>query len=297
MLDQEYGIQVDKNNAGVGSPAWCFYQMDHIKLINQCKQSVIELLKKVSVCNVNTCQSCGGIDFVVDTKRCHTICTQCGLTGMYDADVTTRSDKTTYNRPCRHHYTALEHFSQTLCDFARIGDRTTPPDVFQFVYTVLGTGDSVTSARVFETLRLNKYRAYYQHKYTIASQLRDTPEYRVEGNDVYELRRLYRLIHLRIYNFQERHNIGKRNKRGKLRIYWPMRYILARLCELINRPDLVPFIRGISGKERLDVYNQFWDLLIAETNKGQREGYGARHVQQSIPPMVALGRACSMTWE
>lgn len=298
VADTEMGITTDMANAGVGSAAWCFCQMDIVKLLMECKQRVCSLVQRENSDDAYTikCPHCGCTDIRIDAVHCHSTCISCGVTGNHEADVSTFNDKKAYNRSARHHYTALEHFSQTLCDFACIGMRTIPRHVFLFCLTVLGRGDTITSARVFATLQLNGYSAYYQHKYIICSMLRETPEFRLEGKEVSELRRLYRLLHMRIYEFQDRHKIGKRSKRGKLRVYWPMRFILARLCEIIGRRDLVVYIRGISGRGRLLAYTKYWAMLVREVDQGYDNDKGICHVQETSFPMVALGKNCTMDW-
>ena len=48
---------------------------------------------------------------------------------------------------------------------------------------------------------------------------------------------------------------------GKPRVYWPIRYILKRMCEEIKRPDLKKFIRGVCDKEKLKLYDKYWYKL------------------------------------
>lgn len=190
------------------------------------------------------------------------MCTSCGIAIHVVADETKDfSNRDRYNKPGRHHYSTSEHYSQVVSDFTGTSSRDVPVEVMNYCRTALGRGPHVTSSGVYEILRTNGYRAYYQYKYEIASRLRGQPEFHVTSGEVRDLRAAYKRYANEFLPYQQRHNIGKISARGRRRLFWPLRFILARMCEEIGRPDLIQYIRGVASKQRLATYDHHWQAL------------------------------------
>lgn len=264
-MDREAVIRMDMDEQVVGCMEWCMLDMKRLMLVDECKQEVKRVCDTAPVPDHSTgtsCKVCFSLLLTV-AEEGSLLCPTCGVSQtILNSTVYTFHDSHNYNRNCRHHYTALEHFAQTLCDFTGTGNRTIPRSVYRYCLTVLGRGLSVTSAKVFHALRINGFRAYYQHKYVIANMLRGKDEFRITRTEMDDLTRLYHNYHREFMTFQTKYKIGAVSKRGKMRIYWPMRFILARLCEQIGRSDVVGFIRGIAGKSRLKAYYYYWYKLV-----------------------------------
>jgi hypothetical protein len=244
----------------VGCTKWCMLMMKRLETLDQCKKEC-KKYKLIAPTHSNICFECGTqfhINYLESTK----VCTRCGISVdilMDDAYDYSTMDR--YNGNRHHHYDPKEHFSQTLCDFTCTGMRSVPIKVMAYCRTVLGTGIHVTSENVFTVLQMGGYRAYYQHKYEITNRLRGKPEFVVTSVEVQRMRDIYARYRQEIIPFQQSHYIGTCSKMGKLRIYWPMRYILSKICEEINRGDLKLFIRGIKDKSKLKQYDFYWNKL------------------------------------
>ena len=244
----------------VGSTSWCMLKMKQLEVFYQCKREC-KKYRTVAPTHSNYCSHCNilfHINYLESTK----VCTSCGLSvQILLDDVYDYSTRDRYNGNRRHHYDPKEHFSQTLCDFTCTGLRSVPVNVMSYCRTVMGKGLHVTSANVFAVLQMGGFRSYYQHKYEITNRLRGKPEFKVTSREVQSMRDVYNRYRREMIPFQQSHYIGTSSKNGKLRIYWPMRYILSKICEEIGRGDLKQFIRGIRDQSKLKKYNLYWDKL------------------------------------
>ena len=126
---------------------------------------------------------------------------------------------------------------------------------------ICGMGESVSSKKVYEALRSNGYASYYQYKYEITNRLRGKREFIISRNEIEHMRTIYIKCIREFMPFQEMYNLGRKVGRCKPRLYWPMRFILARLVEEIGRSDLVKFIRPIACAKRLKSYKLYWYKL------------------------------------
>ena len=244
----------------VRSMEWLFAQMKMATNLETCKADLKKNRGKTRL-GADYCQRCGVL-FHYDYQTSDRVCYKCGIAIHFVMDEQpNRVNIKRYNRAPRHHYTTAEHYSQVVCDFTCTGNRNVPVDVMAYCRTALGRGITVTSERVFQTLKSNGYRGYYHYKYEIANRLRGKPEFDITTQEVRDLRDTYKRYGNQFLPFQRSRNIGRISSRGKLRVFWPMRYILARMCEEIGRGDLTRFIRGIAGKKRLQEYDEQWTAL------------------------------------
>lgn len=258
--DQELTLRIEMELLVAGSTEWCMCEMKRHLLLDQCKKECIEHLYTTPT-HSSRCSSCNTVYFI-DGVTSSKICKSCGISiDILMEDKFDFSTRDRFNGNRRHHYDPTEHFSQSLSDFTGIGSRTIPVHVFGYCRAVLGRGKHVTSHNVFLTLQTGGFSRYYLHKYEITNRLRGEPEFKVSSKEVSEMRDVYRRYRSEFIPFQQSHYIGTCSKNGKPRIYWPMRYILGRICEEIGRGDLVLFIRGICDKSKIKLYDKYWYKL------------------------------------
>lgn len=265
-LSQEYDILDERSTTTVGSALYCMTEFKLYTLIKECKSACISKINEHTFSSTTHCKKCL-IEYIIDYCTSSYVCTSCGFSkDMIFEQLNDYHDYERCNGPRRHYYDPTEHFSQTLSDFANIGKRQVPYYVLEYCRKRLGTGLHVSSILVFQTLQNARYTSYYQYKYEIANQLRGKQEFTFSSKEIIRLRDLYNRYRRNIYSFQEEHSIGKRSKNGKLRIYWPMRFILYRLCQEVHRYDVLPFIRTICSVKKTILYDYYWDLLTTEVN-------------------------------
>lgn len=258
--DTDLGYKLDMTEYEPTTVEWTMLQMKRLLLTDKCKAEM-KAFRTTRNVSSDFCARCN-LPFHYDHARSDRVCATCGAATQFIPDEPLgRLSRKRYNRPARHHYTTAEHFSQVVCDFTGTGNRTVPVDIMAYCRTALGNGLHVTSERVFNVLRSGGYRAYYHYKYEIALRLRGRAEFDISGEEVRALRHAYKRYGRVFLEFQRVHGIGKRSSRGKLRVFWPMRYILARMCEEIGRDDLKQYIRGIKGENRLVEYDNYWAKL------------------------------------
>lgn len=238
--------------------------MKRLQVLQQCKLDMIAYVPPRSYKGRDVCPRCTLL-WHVDTARSDKVCKGCGRCEAYTSDTNvTFHQRSQYSRNNIHRYTVTEHFIQTVRDFCCHGSRTVPAEILAYCRAALGTGPSITSVDVFDALKSNGYRDYYQYKYIIACILRGSQEFHVSWKEAEELIRIYKLYSREFFPFQVLHRIGTYSARGKMRLYWPMRFILARMCEQIGRGELVRFIRGVLGAKRLKNYTLYWKKLQEE---------------------------------
>ena len=237
--------------------------MKRLQSLQECKKQMIAYVPPRGDIR-DMCPKCH-VFWNHDDVRSDKVCTNCGLCKFYTSDTNvTVPQRSQYNRNNIHRYTISEHFAQTVRDFSCHGSRNIPEEILVYCKAALGVGPSVTSEKVFLALRSNGYRDYYQYKYIIACTLRGIQEFHLSCKETSELIRIYKLYSREFFPFQLLHNIGTYSVRGKMRMYWPMRFVLARMCEQIGRGELCGFIRGVLGSKRLEKYKYYWKKLQAE---------------------------------
>lgn len=242
--------------------------MQRIKLLDECKACIEYQFETYSEYptkkGMDLCPKCNQ-RVLYNPQQGENVCRSCGSCfRMVNDNIATFHDFKQYNCNKIHNYATVEHFAQSLCDFSTIGRRKVPAHVMKLCKKNLGKGNQVTSHKVFALLSQYKLRGYYACKYEIANRLRDTPEFTISSDEIRRIRDEYRRYDRRFFSFQREHNIGTYSKRGKMRIYWPMRFILARIFEAIGRRDLVFYLRKISDPGRLKRYFHYWNILKEE---------------------------------
>jgi len=260
FYDQEIAFRIDMEMSTPGSPEWCMLQMKRLALISETKQFCFQH-QKDTICDPNSCQYCH-VPYTIDNVTSSKVCKSCGhcvdilIDHVYD-----HSSSSRYNSNRIHHYDPTEHFNQTLCDFTCTGAREIPSYIFQHCLNMLGRGPDVTSFKVFQVLQQANWSRYYLHKYEITNRLRGTAEFTVSSREIEQMKDVYRRFRGEFIPFQEMHRIGTYSKNGKPRIYWPMKFILAKICQEIGRDDLVKFIRDVRNKKKFKNYEFYWGKL------------------------------------
>lgn len=248
------------NDCETGSTKWCMCEMKRIELVAECKKELV-CFEPVNSVDLVHCKQCNS-PLHHNAKTDEMVCKSCGLAFNFINDtVWDYQDLKRYNCANIHRYTWYEHFAQSLNDFANVGDRNVPKDVMLYCKALLGNGLHITSQMVYKVLQSNGYTSYYQYKYEITNTLRGKREFVITRKEIEMMRNVYIRCTREFMPFQEIHSLGRKSSRGKPRLYWPMRFILARLVEEINREDLVKFIRPIACAKRLSRYKLYWYML------------------------------------
>ena len=258
-IDKDLYIRYQMEDHTIGDAKWCMLEMKRYEILGLCKKELVES-KHYGLANSVYCSNCHNILYY-DQDCADNICKNCGLAFRAYTEIITFNAGENYSRII-HRYCMDEHFAQTLSDFANIGDRNVPTSIMTYCRAALGRGITVTSQRVYDALKQNGYRSHYQYKYEIANRLRGRREFTITSHEVEKFRTMYKRYASEIIPFQRLNDIGSISRRGKLRVFWPMRFILARLCEDIGRKDLVRFIRPIACKTRIKSYMDYWVKLV-----------------------------------
>lgn len=257
--DQELFIRAEMERLPMGSTDWCMCEMKRHLLFAECKKECIEHFYKAPT-HSDRCKQCDTV-FFLDDRTSTEVCKRCGLSTDRIVDDVDYSTRDRYNGNRRHHYDPTEHFSQSVFDFTCTGTRMIPVKVFGYCRAILGRGLHVTSRNVFLTLKMGGFSAYYLHKYEITNRLRGKPEFVMTSREIAQVHGVYKRYRYEFIPFQQTHCIGTASKNGKPRIYWPMRYILKKICQEIGRGDVVIFIRGICDTQKLQLYDKYWSKL------------------------------------
>jgi len=281
FYDQELSLRVEMGILPVGGTSWCMCEMKRHLLFDQCKKDCIEQIHAIPTYS-DQCTQCNA-PYFIDSVMSSKVCKSCGLSIHVLMDDHDYSVRDRYNGNRRHHYNPTEHFAQTLCDFTGIGNRKIPEHIMTYCRTVLGRGKHVTSNDVFLALQLSGYRAYYLLKYEIANRLRGIPEFTISSREIQAMRDVYTRYRVEIIPFQQAHYIGTFSKNGKPRIYWPMRYILKRMCDEINRPDLNLFIRDVCDTKKKKLYDKYWYKLKHFIDSTRPKRDTTNHSLDAIP--------------
>ena len=249
-------------------------------LLDQAKKEVHALWQKSpEKVDSNRCGRCGVL-FYYEQSTSSNVCPQCGHSVfVLENNLVSFHSISRYNRNPRHVYAKKEHFFQTLLDMTCRGRRKVDQGVVRYCAAVLGRGPHVTFDSVFGVLQSAGFQRSYCNKYEIAARLRGRPEIVLSSRETELVRGHYIRYDSCFYDFQVDHNIGNRTRSGRLRLFWPVRFIMAEMFKLIDRPDLVASVRGISGKKRFTTYKYYWDKLERVVNH-------RRPIAASRPPPV-----------
>lgn len=231
-------------------------------LFTQVVKEVKELWgKRASTVDSNRCGRCRVL-FYYEQSSSSNVCPQCGHTVfVLDNQLVSFQAISRYNRNPIHVYAKHEHFYQTLLDMTCMGRRKVDNGVVNYCAAVLGRGMHVTFDKVFGVLQSGGFQRSYCNKYEIAARLRGRPEIVLSSRETELIRGHYTRYDKCFYDFQVRHKIGNRTRSGRLRLFWPVRFIIAKMFELIDRPDLISSVRKIAGKKRLLTYEKYWSKL------------------------------------
>lgn len=259
FYDEELTLRIEMSLLPVGNTQWCMCEMRRHFLLKQCKEECVKHFD-IAPTHANDCFKCG-MSYFIDRAQSIKVCRSCGTTIQILMDNHDFNDMKRYNRNRRHHYDPSEHFSQTLCDFTGIGARTIPARVFSYCLAILGKGSHITSQDVFRALQMGGYSAYYLHKYEITNRLRGKLEFKISNKEILQMKDVYKRYRQEFIPFQQSNCIGTYSKNGKPRIYWPMRYILKRVCDEIGRSDLKVYIRGVNDLAKIKLYDKYWVKL------------------------------------
>lgn len=114
-------------------------------------------------------------------------------------------------------------------------------------------------------LRKTEFRQYYNLRYVISTILRGgEKEFHISGAELDAARFHYAWFHRIMYTFMQRWNIGEYSRRGKLRIFWPVRFMMQEIFKAIGREDLVRFVPAIRTPERYRLYKKYWKKMQRE---------------------------------
>jgi hypothetical protein len=280
--DQDLSVRYEMESFKPGTVDWCLCDMRRHLIFQQCKKECLEHIH-IAPTHSDRCKICDTVYFIDHTTSTK-VCTGCGISiDILTDDVYDYSTQSRYNGQRHHHYDPSEHFSQTICDFTCTGSRRIPVEVFAFCRSLLGRGTHVSSHNVFLALQMGGYRAYYMYKYEITNRLRGEPEFTLSSHEIQSLRDNYKRYRYEFIPFQQTHNIGSVSKRGKPRIYWPVRFILKKMCQEIGRDDLCKYIRTVCDKKKLKLYNVYWDKLKTFIDSTRPKRDTRNHALDAIP--------------
>jgi len=261
-LFTDEGLEEEMNSAGIGSVTYVICQMKRITLFEQVLSEVKELWHKDErKVDSTRCQRCKTLYFYEESTSSNT-CRQCGLSVfVIENNLVSFHSRSRYNRNARHVYAKHEHFFQTLLDMTCTGKRKISLEIVQYCKAILGRGRHITFHKVFKALQAGGYTRFYNIKYEISARLRGEPEIVLSMRETEKLRGQYRRYDACFHEFQVAHRIGNRSHSGRLRLYWPVRFIMVEMLKLIDRPDLVHCVKKISGPKRLAGYKEYWKRL------------------------------------
>lgn len=254
--------------AGVGSVVYVMGEMKRMVLFAQTLAEVKEMWHKASnKVDSSRCQRCKTLYFYEQCTSSNT-CRQCGHSVyVIENDLVSFHSISRYNRNAKHIYAKHEHFFQTLLDMTCMSRRKVSFEAVNYCKAVLGRGRHITFEMVFKTLQNGGYKRYYNLRYEISARLRGGPEIVLSTRETEKLRGHYRRYDSCFYEFQVAHRIGNRSQSGRLRLYWPVRFIMAEMFLLIDRRDLVECVKPISGRQRFLRYGEYWTRLRQFVNK------------------------------
>lgn len=262
-----------------------FAEMKRTLLVEQVRRELKELSKsQPEQVRNDRCMRCGTI-FYYREETSEDVCPGCGtcVFRLENRFINYKS-RDNYNCNARHHYAWREHFFQTLLDVTCTGSRNVPDKVMRFCRKTLGVGMHVTFSTVFETLKRGGYSAHYPSIHFIAACLRGRAEIILTSQEMRKVRSNYLRYDKHFATFLDDNNLSNKTQRGKRRMYWPFRFIMAEMFKLIGREDLTKFLRGIAGKKREAGYKKWWSELTKVV-----DGYSKPiPVQTQMPELIML---------
>lgn len=283
-LFTDEGFEEEMNTAGIGSVTYVICQMKRMTLLEQAISEVKEMWHKDKI-DSTRCQKCKTLYFYEERTSSNT-CRQCGFSVfVVENNLMSFHERGNYNRSGRHVYAKHEHFFQTLLDMTCTGKRKISLEIVQYCKAILGRGRHITFHKVFKVLQAGGYTRFYNIKYEISARLRGEPEIVLSMRETEKLRGQYRRYDACFHEFQVANRIGNRSQSGRLRLYWPVRFIMVEMLKLIDRPDLVHCVKKISGPKRLAGYKEYWKRLRAFVDQRKpikRDAYR--------PVLIPLGR-------
>ena len=250
-----------------------FLDMKTSTLFSQAKKDLVETWHQPSLpdcvdMRIKTrelfhyCQQCQ-VECVIDERASAAACPKCGISRQVDLDrEPSFTERKTYNKDPRHVYAKREHFFQTLVDITCMGKRHIPPDIFNFCHSILGRGKHISFNDVFRVLQIGGYSKNYSIKYNIAAGLRGRPEINLTMKEEQHVRSVYLKYDKHFVTFQKAHGLGKKGISGRLRLFWPVRFIMGEIFKIIGREDLVPLLAKVIGPDRYKRYKFYWDKLV-----------------------------------
>jgi hypothetical protein len=267
-LFTDEGLVHDMQLAGEGSVEYVMCEMKRILLKEQVIEEVKEMWHKdLNKVDSTRCQKCKTLFFYEETTSSKT-CRQCGLSvDVLENSHVSFAALSRYNRNARHVYAKHEHFFQTLLDMTCMSKRRVSLDVVNYCKAVLGRGKHITFQTVFKALQTGGYTRFYNIKYEIAARLRGGPEIVLSMRETEQLRGHYRRYDACFYEFQVAQRIGNRSCSGRLRLYWPVRFVMVEMFKLIDRHDLIKCVKPVSGPHRLARYIAHWKQLKVFVDK------------------------------
>ena len=268
----------DAGDVSNDTVAALFLDMKLSTLLHQAKKDLGDIWHQPSVPDnvgmrirtnekVHLCPTCR-IECFIDEGASSATCPQCAVVQQVVLEsVLTHSERSCYNQAARHVYAKKEHFFQTLLDISCMGKRHIPPDVFNYCLSILGRNRSISFRDVFRVLQIGGYSKYYCIKYNIAAGLRGRPEINLTIQENYRIRSIYLMYDKHFVTFQTMHKLGKRGKSGRVRLFWPVRFIMGEIFKMIGRHDLVPLLKRVVGPDRYERYKFYWDKLDVYVNR------------------------------
>lgn len=262
------GFVYEQHKVHRGSVEYAFLEMKRELLLKQATDDVRNFRGvDRSKIDVNRCSYCH-VQYYFDARTSENVCPQCGITVfVLETEHREFNSRSRYNRPGKHKYRKREHFFQTLLDVTCTGRRNIAFPIVNYCRCVLGRGSHITFLDVYRALQEGGYRAFYPLKYEIAAHLRGRPEITLSCREMERVRGEYIRYDRCFHDFQKHHKIGNRTMSGGLRLFWPVRYVMARIFELIDRGDLLVSLRKISGQARKVMYDKYWRKLERWVNK------------------------------
>ena len=256
------GLEQEMDQAPLGSVDYVMTQMKRELLLEQVKKEVRALWGvKSSTVDSSRCERCGVLFYYEQATSSNT-CTQCGHTVfVLENELVSFHSRSRYNQNPRHVYAKKEHFFQTLVDMTCIGRRKIDLSVVRYCAAILGRGPTVTFKKVFNVLQAGGFQSSYCNKYEITARLRGRPEIVLSSRETELVRGHYNRYDACFHEFQVHYGLGNRTRSGRLRLYWPVRFVIVEMFKLIGRPELAVSVRGVAGPRRLELYKKYWKLL------------------------------------
>jgi len=256
------GLVSEQLQTSEGQIEYTLIAMKRRMLFEQCQAEVKEIsLSANPKVDSSRCPTCHSLFFYEADTSTNT-CRQCGLS-VFVIEHATQSwhERGNYNTNPKHYYAKKEHFQQTLLDMTCTGNRRVPVSVVTFCKAMLGRGDHITYKQVFVALQAGGYSRFYNSRYEVAARLRGRPEIILSPREIDKVRGNYHRYDVCFYDFQVEHSIGNRSRSRRLRLYWPVRFIMVEMFKLIDRHDLIKHVKGVAGRKRLKLYKQYWEKL------------------------------------